>query len=154
MALIIHSIVRSISSISLGGLVRNTPQADDAEENFHTPIPSPILSTDPLPLPRAQIWAILITRNLNFAIWSSVFIFIGIPVFYIEGYAMPVHLSLCVLAYLVAMRVPPRYRQYLHPAIVSALITVLGIWAPAASRGDSLQTGLHQFKPGVDYLYL
>ncbi|CAG9991777.1 unnamed protein product [Clonostachys byssicola] len=154
MALMIPSTIRSISSISLGGLARSTPQADDAEENSQTAIASPMPSTDPLPLPRAQIWAISITRNLNFTIWSTVFIFIGIPVFYTTGYVMPVHLSLCVLVYLVSMRVPPRYRQYLHPVIVSALITVLGIWALAASRGDSLKTGLHQFKPGVDYLYL
>ncbi|CAH0021530.1 unnamed protein product [Clonostachys rhizophaga] len=141
MALTIPSTIRLISSISLGGLARNTPQADDAEENSQTAIAIPMPSIDPLPLPRAQIWAISITRNLNFTIRSTVLIFLAVPVFYIKGYAMPVHLSLCMLAYLVAMRVPPRYRQYLHPAL-------------AASRGDSLQIGLHQFKPGVDYLYL
>ncbi|KAM0558218.1 hypothetical protein ACHAPJ_004903 [Fusarium lateritium] len=51
----------------------------------------------------------------------------------------------------MAMRIPAKHRTNLHPILISATTSVLIAWALAATKGDSLQTGLRQFRTGVTY---
>ncbi|TAQ87727.1 hypothetical protein B7494_g3961 [Chlorociboria aeruginascens] len=108
----------------------------------------------PLPLTRPQRWAAIIHPNLDIITYSAMFLFVGIPIYYTTGYAMPVQLTFNVLAYFTAMALPPRWRQFLHPVLVSSAITVLGIWILGLTRGDSLDDVLDAYKTNTKYLQL
>ncbi|KAI0390493.1 LrgB-like family-domain-containing protein [Xylariaceae sp. FL0594] len=72
----------------------------------------------------------------------------------VVGYAMPLHLTLSILAYFAALSVPLKWRQYLlHPILVSSLFTVLGIWVLGLMiKGHDLRTTLREFRTGATYL--
>lgn len=116
--------------------------------------PSGYPSQIPLPPPRAERWAALICSNIDRATFTFVLIFIGLPLYYTTGYAMPLQLSVNILAYFAAISIPASWRQYLHPVLVSSLFTVLIIWTLAALRGDSLTEALHAYRTGAKYLQL
>lgn len=111
------------------------------------PLPAQI----PLPAPRAQIWAAILTRHSDRLLYLALFLFVGLPVYYATGYSMPAHLSLTVLCYFAALAVPPTWRQYIHPVLVTALLGVLSIWALAAIKGDHLFTALRSYRTGANY---
>jgi putative effector of murein hydrolase len=67
---------------------------------------------------------------------------------------MPAHLTFNVLAYFAALALPGKWRQFLHPVLVSSLITVLGIWILGLIRGESLDNILDSYKTGTNYLKL
>ncbi|KAM5345708.1 hypothetical protein ACJ41O_011569 [Fusarium nematophilum] len=108
----------------------------------------------PLPPPKAELWAARISANLDLSTFVGLFLFVGIPLYYSTGYAMPIHLAVNVLAWFSAMAIPARWKQYLHPVLVSSLATVLVVWALAAIRGDSLTTALHAYRTGAKYIEL
>ncbi|ETS85163.1 hypothetical protein PFICI_03188 [Pestalotiopsis fici W106-1] len=108
----------------------------------------------PLPLPRAEVWALRIVRHLDLLTYSILFLFVGLPVYYAVGYGMPMHLSFGVLMYFGATALPPSWRQYLHPVLVSSLFTVLGIWVLGLAMGHSLETTLTEYRTGAKYLEL
>jgi putative effector of murein hydrolase len=106
-----------------------------------------------IPLTRSQRWAFSINTNMERVIYS-IFFLIGLPIYYSTGYAMPMHLSFNVLAYFAALSLPAKWRQFLHPVLVSSLITVLGIWILGLARGDSLHETLTSYKTGSKYLVI
>ena len=108
----------------------------------------------PLPLTRSQRWAFFINSNFDKLTYTILFLFVGLPLYYTTSYAMPCHLTLNVLAYFFAIALPPKYKQFLHPVLVSSLITVLAIWILGLARGDSLTTTLSAYKTGTTYLKL
>lgn len=108
----------------------------------------------PLPPPRAERWAAIISANIDLSTFIALFTFIGIPLYYTTGYAMPIQLSVNILAYFAAISIPASWRQYLHPVLVSSLFTVLILWALAEIRGDSLADALHVYRTGAKYLQL
>lgn len=108
----------------------------------------------PLPPPAAELWAARISNNFDLSTFIAIFFFIGIPLYYSTGYAMPAHLALNVVAWYAAMAIPSKWKQYLHPVLVSSLVTVLAIWALAAIRGDPLTTALHAYRTGAKYIQL
>ena len=108
----------------------------------------------PLPLTRPQRWAAFININFDRLTYLIIFLFIGVPIYYSTGYAMPAQLTFTVLAYFTALSLPPRWRQFLHPVLVSSGITILGIWILGLIRGDSLNTSLSAYKTGTNYLDL
>jgi putative effector of murein hydrolase len=116
--------------------------------------PTTVLTQIPLPPPKAELWAARISANLDVAIFVGLFAIIGIPLYYSTGYAMPLHLAVNVLAWFGALSVAPKWKEYLHPVLVSSLATVLVIWALAAIRGDSLTTTLHAYRTGAKYIQL
>ncbi|KPM38420.1 hypothetical protein AK830_g8124 [Neonectria ditissima] len=111
-------------------------------------------SQEPIPPPRAELWAARIAANLDLATFAALLVLVGIPLYYTTGYAMPAHLAVNVLAYFAAVAMPAAWRQYLHPVLVSSLLTVLTVWALAAIRGDSLTTALDAYRTGAKYLEL
>ncbi|KAF2805746.1 uncharacterized protein BDZ99DRAFT_424137 [Mytilinidion resinicola] len=112
------------------------------------------LRQDPIPLTRAQKWAAFINVNLDTLSYIAIFVFIGVPIYYSTSYAMPIQLSFNILAYFVALTLPAKWRRFLHPVLVSSLITVLGVWIFALIRGDSLRYALYAYKTGTKYTQL
>ncbi|TKA70370.1 hypothetical protein B0A49_04734 [Cryomyces minteri] len=118
-------------------------------------LPSPtLLRQNPLPLTRPQRWATYINARADILTYSGIFLLAGLPTYYGAGYAMPAQLALNVLAYFFALSLPPRWRKYLHPVLVSSALTILGIWALALCRRDSLFDGLHAYSTKTRYLQL
>ncbi|OTB00604.1 hypothetical protein M426DRAFT_234106 [Hypoxylon sp. CI-4A] len=108
----------------------------------------------PVPSSRSDRWAAIITTRPDLFIYAVLFTFVGIPLYYAEGYAMPIHLTFNILTYFGAMSLPPNWRTYLHPVLVSSLFTVLGIWVLGLIKGDSLATTLAVYKTGANYAEL
>lgn len=125
-----------------------TPSADGntaVHSNLNLPPQAPI------PPSRATRWAAVLTTHLDLTIYAALFLLVGLPVYYAAGYPMPLHLSLNILAYFLASSLPPAWRQYLHPVLVSSLLTVLSVWVLGLARGDSLTTTLTAYKTGANY---
>ncbi|CAH0037746.1 unnamed protein product [Clonostachys solani] len=114
----------------------------------------PTHNQTPVPTPRPERWAALLVSHMDFTTFGLLFLFVGIPVYYSTGYAMPLHLTINVLAYFAAMSLPSRWKTYLHPVLVSSLITVLVVWAFTATAGSSLTSALHQYRTGAKYIQL
>ncbi|KAI2603597.1 LrgB-like family-domain-containing protein [Hypoxylon fragiforme] len=108
----------------------------------------------PIPPSRATRWAAIITAHIDHLTYAILFILVGLPLYYAVGYAMPMHLAFNILAYFAAMSLPPTWRTYLHPVLVSALLTVLGIWALGLIKGDDLHATLAAYKTGLGYVAL
>jgi putative effector of murein hydrolase len=106
------------------------------------------------PLTRPQRWAAFVSVNFDMLMYGTLFLFVGIPIYYGVGYAMPIQLSLNVVFYFAALRLPPRYRTYLHPVLVSSAFTILGIWILALVRQNSLSDGLHAYTTNTKYTQL
>lgn len=89
--------------------------------------------------------------NLDILTYTAIFLFVGIPIYYSTGYVMPIQLSFNILAYFTALQLSAQWRRFLHPVLVSSLITVLGVWIFALIRGNSLDNALHAYKTGTKY---
>lgn len=108
----------------------------------------------PVPLTRSQKWAAILNSNLDRAIHAVLFLFVGLPIYYATGYAMPAQLTLTILAYFAALDLPIRWRQFLHPVLVSSAITIFGVWILGLARGASFDESLRVYKTGTTYLQL
>jgi hypothetical protein len=105
-------------------------------------------------LTRPQRWAFFINSNFDKIAYLILFLFIGLPIYYAIGYAMPAQLTFNILAYFAALSLPVKWRRFLHPVLVSAGITILGIWILGLIRGDSLTVSLEAYKTGTSYVDL
>lgn len=92
--------------------------------------------------------------RLDLVTYIAIFILIGIPVYFAVGYAMPLQLSFSVLTYFAASSLPARWKPYLHPVLVSSLLTVLGLWAIGLTKGMPLASTLAEYRTGAKYLQL
>ncbi|KAI1148696.1 LrgB-like family-domain-containing protein [Nemania diffusa] len=108
----------------------------------------------PAPPPRATRWASAISSRLDMIIYALLFTFIGLPTYYATAYALPLQLPFTVLTYFAALSLPPAWRHYLHPVLVSSLLTVLGLWVLGLTKGYSLAHTLAEFRTGATYLAL
>lgn len=109
--------------------------------------------TPPAPT-RARLWAAVIQAQLDNLTYLILFLFVGLPVYYAISYAMPLQLTFTVLMYFAALSLPLKWKQVLHPVIVSALFTVLGIWIFGLLHHQSLTPILQEYKTGLKYLQL
>ncbi|KAK0118718.1 hypothetical protein ONS95_007606 [Cadophora gregata] len=135
-------------------LIRGT--GGPPEENNTPPAstrPNPMLQT-PSPLTRPQRWAAFINSNIDRLTYLILFLFVGLPIYYGTGYAMPAQLTLTTIAYFTALALPPNWKRVFHPVLVSATITVLGVYILGVIKGDNLPTSLHSFRTGTRYLDL
>ncbi|KAI9172661.1 Plastidal glycolate/glycerate translocator 1, chloroplastic [Paramyrothecium foliicola] len=104
--------------------------------------------------PRAERWAARILAHFDLAVFAFLFFLIGLPVYYSVGYAMPFQLTVNLIAYFAAMALPPSWKQFLHPVLVSSFLAVLAIWPLALARGDDLTKALRDYRTGAKYLQL
>ncbi|TVY80701.1 Plastidal glycolate/glycerate translocator 1-like chloroplastic protein [Lachnellula suecica] len=134
-------------------LIRGTGGPPDHDASLNTARNSPPLQA-PLPLTRPQRWAAFINLNFDRITYTIIFLFVGLPIYYTTGYAMPAQLAFNVLAYFAALALPPRWKQFLHPVLVSSAITILGVWILGLIRGENLTQILTSYKTGTTYLDL
>ncbi|KAI2627838.1 LrgB-like family-domain-containing protein [Hypoxylon sp. NC1633] len=125
-----------------------------ANGNVDAAHPDPLPPQAPIPESRSMRWAALITTHIDPLVYSVLFLLVGLPAYYTAGYAMPLHLSLNVLAYFVATALPPRWTRFLHPVLVTALLTVLGVWVLGLANGEDLDATLAWYKTGNGYAQL
>ncbi|PNS16351.1 hypothetical protein CAC42_6458 [Sphaceloma murrayae] len=114
----------------------------------------PRLQQDAPALSRAQNWATIIISYLDILTFGMLFLFIGLPVYYAVGYAMPAQLGINVICYLSATRLPAKYKTYLHPVLVSSALTIVAIWVFALVHRRSLRDGLTSYSTGARYTRL
>ena len=107
-----------------------------------------------LPLTRAQNWATMINTRLDIFTCLSLLFLIGLPIYFTTGYALPAQLPVNILAYFLALELPPIWRRYLHPALVASVITIVGVYILTACHGDDFTTGLEQYRTRTNYLKL
>ncbi|KXJ90317.1 LrgB-like family-domain-containing protein [Microdochium bolleyi] len=117
------------------------------------PAPAPVPEKFPASA-RSKMWAATATRRLDLITYVVLFLSVGLPVYYAAGYAMPLHTTFSIITYFAATSPPPRYTRFLHPVLVSSLLTVLGIWALGATTGEPLNQTLSQYRTGTKYLQL
>ncbi|KAL2753207.1 hypothetical protein ACRALDRAFT_2111654, partial [Sodiomyces alcalophilus JCM 7366] len=150
----------STPDVGLRGNHPNETSAMTLNSNPNPSVQPSLPPQNPPPAPRAQIWAARLTRHSNTIVYTLLFLFVGLPIYFTTGYAMPAHLTFTVLCYLAALAVPPNWRQYLHPVLVTALLAFLGLWALAAIRtgiaGDaksaaSFREALSPYRTGATY---
>lgn len=128
------------------------PPPQDPPTTEPTSPPNPRQS--PLPLTRTQRWAAFINLNLDTLTYALIFLFAGLPIYYLHNYAMPLQLSLNVLAYFAALALPATYKRFLHPVLVSSALTILGIYLLALTHGHTLHDALHAYSTKTRYLQL
>lgn len=116
--------------------------------------PPPLPQQAPPAPPRARLWAAVIQRHIETVTYLAALLFIGLPIYYANGYAMPLQLTFTILMYFVALSLPPNWKQVLHPVIVSALLTGLGIWVFGLIHDQPLKPVLEQYTTGNKYLQL
>lgn len=123
---------------------------DDISSSLTTQVRAPTQA--PLPLTRPQRWAFTLNTHLDSLTYTILFLFVGLPIYYTTGYAMPAQLTLNILAYFAAVALPVKWKQFLHPVLVASGITVLGVWIMGLMRGDGLREVLKEYKQGIGYL--
>lgn len=127
------------------------PQAITPDE---APSTQQTLQQDPRPPTRAQRWATLANHYLDSLTYTILLIFIGLPLYYALDYAMPAHLTLSILTYFSALSIPPNYKRFLHPVLVSSSFTILGIWILALSHRSTLRAALTVYTTETRYIQL
>jgi putative effector of murein hydrolase len=141
---------KAINPDSVTG-TRGPPVTGNSSTSLENPA---LLRHNSAPLTRPQRWAAFVSVNFDMLTYTALFLFVGIPVYYVAGYAMPMQLSLNVVFYFAALRLPPKYKTYLHPVLVSSAFTVLGIWILALIGRDSLKDGLREYTTNTKYTQL
>ncbi|KAK4629353.1 Plastidal glycolate/glycerate translocator 1, chloroplastic [Fulvia fulva] len=131
------------------------PPIPDADTSLLTEVrPVSILRHDDVPRTRPERWTAVISVHLDMISYATLFVVIGIPIYYAAGYAMPIQLCLNVLTYQAAASMPGRWQQYFHPILVSSGATIVGIWVLALIRGDALADGLRDYSKELTYIRL
>jgi len=90
----------------------------------------------------AQKSAAFITSYLDILTWGILWI-AGIIIYLAVDYSMPAQLPLNVLTFFLAMRISPAVRRFIHPIFPCAGLTILGIFALAAMKHQSLDDGIN-----------
>lgn len=138
-----------IQPIAEHGPSSTTPDLPEAPAS-----PPPLPPQAPPAPPRARLWAAIIQRHIDTVTYLTVLLLVGLPIYYANGYAMPLQLTFTILMYFVALSLPPNWKQVLHPVIVSSLLTVLGIWVFGLIHSQPLKPVLEQYTTGNKYLQL
>ncbi|KAF2455182.1 LrgB-like family-domain-containing protein [Lineolata rhizophorae] len=134
------------------------PEASTSPSNAIPANPTtlhPFATQSAPPLTRAQRWAAQLNARLDATCHGLLFICVGLPVYYGgPAYAMPAQLCVNVLAYHAALRLPARWRRVAHPVPVAAGVTLLAVWALAASRGEGFLDGLRAYRTRAGYVQM
>lgn len=101
---------------------------------------------------KKQHWRSLLFKNIDRLTWLSLFLVIGLPVYYTTGYTMPIFICINILCFQGANAVPPKIKRIAHPVLVCALFSILLIWGFSVSKGLTLYEGLSLYKTGTSYM--
>ena len=108
----------------------------------------------PPPLTRSQRWATHTNAHLDTYIYLTLFMCIGLPLYYTTPLSFAAHLPLSILSYFAATSIPTSYARIVHPVILSSGLTDFGIYLLAASKGQTIQTALRGYTTKTRYLQL
>jgi hypothetical protein len=103
---------------------------------------------------RSQRWSAIIIAHIDVFTYATIFILFGLPIYFIASYPMPAQLTFNVLAYFLALELPPLWRRFLHPALVSSIITIVGIYILAVCHGDDFTDSLKEYQTKTKYQQL
>lgn len=82
-------------------------------------------------------------------------IIVGLPLFFVLNFALPLYIGINLLAFIAAITVvPPKIRRFLHPILSTSIVTVLLIWALGAMKGLSIKQALALYSNGAKYTVL
>jgi hypothetical protein len=96
---------------------------------------------EPRPLTTGEKTAGYITLHLDAITWGVLWV-VGFIIYIATGYSMPAQLPLNVLTFLLAMKLSPVMRRFIHPIFPCAGLTILGIFVLAAMKRESLDEGI------------
>ncbi|KAL2047148.1 hypothetical protein N7G274_001167 [Stereocaulon virgatum] len=134
--------------------VRGTGGPPQSEPQVTSQPSPPIPQQDPRPPTRPQKWATFVNLHLDTLTYTVLFLFIGLPIYYALDYTMPADLTISILTYFLAISLPSKYKQFLHPVLVSSSIIILAIWILALSNHSSLQKTLKSYSTKTRYIQL
>ncbi|KAL1852472.1 hypothetical protein Daus18300_012153 [Diaporthe australafricana] len=104
------------------------------------------------PTEKKRQWRSSLLKNIDPLTWLSLFLVIGLPVYYGTGYTMPLFLCINILCFQGANAVPPKIKRIAHPVLVCALFSILLIWGFSVSGGLTLYSGLNLYRTGNSYM--
>ncbi|EPQ30715.1 uncharacterized protein PFL1_01616 [Pseudozyma flocculosa PF-1] len=88
------------------------------------------------------------------AIYTILFV-VGIPLFLVHDFALPLFLGINLLSFLAAITViPPKWRRYLHPILTTSIATVFIIWCFGKAKGLSIRGVMDYYSNGAKYSVL
>ncbi|CDK28690.1 unnamed protein product [Kuraishia capsulata CBS 1993] len=99
----------------------------------------------------------VVVRNLCQVIdWSlyTICFIVGIVVYFTTGYELPYQLGVTVLLFKTCMLIPPRWRRFAHPILISFAVELLIILIFTEIRGQGFLDSLRDYKTGRTYLHL
>ncbi|KAK9238183.1 LrgB-like family-domain-containing protein [Lipomyces kononenkoae] len=129
-----------------GVLVQSaTPQEDPTQ---------PALLLIGRPSERAQLFAAKITQYLDTLLYTTVYLCVGLPVYFVTGYTLIAHSTFTILMLFLGLRLPPKLRRFIHPIFTCSGFTILGIFVMSVAYHKSLDWGLHAYNTGRTYLNL
>ncbi|ODQ77290.1 glycosyltransferase family 8 protein [Babjeviella inositovora NRRL Y-12698] len=104
-----------------------------------------------------KLVATFITAHFDWFVYGFLFL-IGIPIYYVLDYAMPIQLATGVLFFFAALLPPPRFRQFVHPILLSIsccllVFYILSLMTPKPHHHSFIET-IKMYKTGRNYLYL
>lgn len=139
------------ADIGLQHPVSPTTPADFIVEQ---PTPSPNVALDeraPTPFPSADEEESAVQEQakrrlaeelstwMDIFLYASVFI-IALPVFYTTHVSIPLFLALNIAVYLLVLRlIPPYWKKFFHPILVTSFVVFFLVWGFGASVGWTLQ---------------
>lgn len=110
---------------------------------------NPMLQTD-----RRIIIGEFIFKKFDYLVLFSLFI-ASLPIYFIRGYAMFLHLSIAVAAFIFMLNVPPpKYKKFLHPVLCSVGISWFFFYIFSLMKSENFLDTLRQYKTGRNYLKL
>ncbi|PWN48120.1 hypothetical protein IE53DRAFT_389699 [Violaceomyces palustris] len=135
------------NSLKENSTSENTPRMEDEERS----IQASSMSYRPDAVERLSEWmADLITPM----IYLTLFL-VGIPLFYLIDFPLPLFLGVNLLTFLAAITiVPPKVRRYLHPILSTSVATVLILWAFGEIKNLTLKETLAYYSHDAKYTVL
>ena len=131
--------------------IRNTYGPPDTTTVANSASLQPSLRQDPQPLTRPERYAAFSLAHLDTLTYTICLIFIGLPLYYSTTFTLSAHLPITILAYFAADSLPPTYKKYIHPVLLSSGLTILTLYLLALTHHSTLTSTLHAYTTGTRY---
>lgn len=93
-----------------------------------------------------------IKDNFDYFVFFILFI-VGLPVYFVLDYDMPLQLSIAIFMFLFVLRAPPqRYKRFFHPVLCSVILSWFWFYIFGLMKHETLFDWLDQYKTGITYL--
>ncbi|RPA93144.1 hypothetical protein L873DRAFT_1778140 [Choiromyces venosus 120613-1] len=123
------------------------------EASFSQTTPITSLQQQTVLLSRPQAWAAYLSLHLDIVTYTLILV-VGVPVAFIIGYALPLHVAINVLSFFAARSLSPKITKILHPVLGCSLLTLLSFYTVSLILRQSLFDTLQAYSTGTRYLSL